>query len=160
MLYICTIDYTNMRNKHNKEDLEKAIIISTNWADVCRLLNVKPSTGAQSHLMKRAKDFGIDNPAHFLGKGSNKGKTFEKRNALEYCFKGSKEISHRLKNKLIRDGYKKEECELCGISEWRGVKTVLELDHIDSDHTNNEFSNLQILCPNCHALETRNRRKK
>ena len=27
----------------------------------------------------------------------------------------------------------------------------LELHHIDGDNTNNEFNNLLILCPNCHA---------
>ena len=29
---------------------------------------------------------------------------------------------------------------------------VLELHHIDGNHSNNELSNLTLLCPNCHAL--------
>lgn len=28
----------------------------------------------------------------------------------------------------------------------------LEVDHIDGDHTNNNESNLELLCPNCHSL--------
>ena len=32
-----------------------------------------------------------------------------------------------------------------------GKPIKLHLHHIDGDHTNNEFDNLQILCPNCHA---------
>ena len=36
---------------------------------------------------------------------------------------------------------------------------ALELHHIDGDTTNNELSNLQYLCPNCHAL-TKNYRGK
>ena len=30
-----------------------------------------------------------------------------------------------------------------------------EFDHIDGDSTNNDISNCQALCPNCHARKTR-----
>lgn len=146
-----------MRNKYTKELLEPVVKDSLTWVDVCRKLGVKPMTGAQSHLQKRAKDFGIDS-SHFLGKAYNRGKTFKKRDALEYCFNGSKVSSHTLKLRLIRDGYKESYCEKCGIDKWKGEDLPLELDHIDSDYYNNELSNLQILCPNCHAVETRKRR--
>lgn len=143
--------------KHSKEAIEKAVKESFTWADVCRKLGVKPMSGSQSYLKKRAIEMGIDD-SHFLGQASNRGKTFTRRDAKEYCYKGSKEGSHRLKKKLIRDGYKKAICEICGLSEWRGDDLPLELDHKDSDHYNNEISNLQIICPNCHAVETRKRR--
>lgn len=149
-----------MNNKYTKETIEKALIDSKTWADVCRKLNIKPASGSQTHLVKRAKYFGIDTPTYFLGKASNLGKSFKKKEALEYCKKDLKTSSHRLKIKLIRDGYKEAKCENCGLSEWMNEPIVLELDHIDSDHDNNELSNLQILCPNCHALETRKRIKK
>ncbi len=87
----------------------------------------------------------------------HKGKSFKKKGIDEYCFNGSKVNSHKLKRVLIRDGIKEEKCEMCGISEWMGHPVVLELDHIDSNHNNNELENLQILCPNCHASETRKR---
>lgn len=146
-----------MRNKYTKEKLESIIERSESWAEVCRKMGIKPSTGAQTHLTKRATEFEIST-LHFKGKSHRKGKTFKKKKAVEYCFNGSKEPSHRLKLKLIRDGLKEEKCEICGIKEWGGESVVLELDHKDSDHYNNEFDNLQILCPNCHALETRKRK--
>ena len=31
-------------------------------------------------------------------------------------------------------------------------KIPLEVHHLDGDRMNNELSNLQLLCPNCHAL--------
>ena len=43
-------------------------------------------------------------------------------------------------------------CEVCGISEWTGKKLSLECDHIDGRHTNNDPSNLRLICPNCHSL--------
>lgn len=145
-----------MRNSYTKENLEFAIKESESWADVCRKMGVKPSTGAQTYLTKRAKNFEID-ISHFKGQAHRKGKTFKKKNAIDYCFKGSKEPSDRLKKKLIRDGIKESKCEKCGIQKWYDEDLHLELDHKDSDHYNNELSNLQILCPNCHAVETRKR---
>jgi hypothetical protein len=45
-----------------------------------------------------------------------------------------------------------EKCNRCGISEWLGQKITLELEHKDGNHFNNDRQNLEILCPNCHAL--------
>lgn len=47
-----------------------------------------------------------------------------------------------------------ERCTRCGWSE-RHQKTgrvPVEVEHIDGDWQNNFFSNLTLLCPNCHAL--------
>lgn len=145
-----------MRNKYTKEQLEIAVASSTTWADVCRKLNVKPMTGSQTHIKKRAIDFGITF-IHFVGQAYNKGRTFEKKDALEYCFNGSTINSHRLKEKLIRDGYKEKRCERCALTEWLGQEIPLELHHIDGNHFNNEFKNLKICCPNCHTIEDKMR---
>jgi Zn finger protein HypA/HybF involved in hydrogenase expression len=42
-------------------------------------------------------------------------------------------------------------CNHCGISEWRGAPITLELEHKDGDNRNNERSNLECICPNCHS---------
>jgi hypothetical protein len=39
---------------------------------------------------------------------------------------------------------------------WNDKPIPLELHHKDGDHFNNELSNLQILCPNCHAQQSNN----
>ena len=39
-------------------------------------------------------------------------------------------------------------CAHCGF----GIPSVLEVAHIDCDHSNNDISNLVILCPNCHKM--------
>jgi len=39
-------------------------------------------------------------------------------------------------------------CAECG---WSVLGNVLEVHHIDQDRTNNDLSNLEILCPTCHV---------
>ena len=43
-------------------------------------------------------------------------------------------------------------CEHCGFLP--NHSSQLEVDHIDGNHYNNEFNNLQTLCANCHRLKT------
>lgn len=50
-------------------------------------------------------------------------------------------------------------CLHCSLDEWLGQKLVLELDHIDGNHSNNVRSNLRFLCPNCHSLTPTHRNK-
>jgi len=48
---------------------------------------------------------------------------------------------------LIRQNFR---CKLC-------LNTLVEIDfdHIDGYTSNNDISNCQALCPNCHAMKTR-----
>lgn len=61
---------------------------------------------------------------------------------------------------LRRRGHR---CEGCGLDQWMGKAIPLELHHVDGDSENNKDENLQLLCPNCHALtptfRNRNKRK-
>lgn len=55
--------------------------------------------------------------------------------------------------RYLREKYDNK-CQLCGwnkINECTG-KVPLQIHHIDGNHYNNEESNLQLLCPNCHSL--------
>lgn len=45
-------------------------------------------------------------------------------------------------------GYK---CNCCGISEWMGKPLTLEVNHKDGNAANNQLSNLEFLCCNCHS---------
>jgi hypothetical protein len=43
-------------------------------------------------------------------------------------------------------------CESCQLTEWLGGAIPIELHHMDGDPENNAPENLQVVCPNCHAL--------
>lgn len=48
--------------------------------------------------------------------------------------------------------YKKDTCSQCGFVPAHASQ--LDVDHIDGDRWNNDPSNLQTLCANCHRLKT------
>ena len=55
----------------------------------------------------------------------------------------------RLKKRIVLE--QNQKCNHCGIDEWNGKPIVLELEHIDGNHSNNERENLEAICPNCHS---------
>ena len=72
----------------------------------------------------------------------------------KYCGSCHKTI-YNLKDSGRNLGYrinKKDKCESCGFIPKH--KCQLDVDHIDGDKHNNEKSNLQTLCANCHRLKT------
>lgn len=44
-----------------------------------------------------------------------------------------------------------ENCGFSGVNPFTG-NSILEVHHKDGDYTNNKEENLQVLCPNCHAM--------
>lgn len=144
--------------RHTKEILEKAVLDSHSFSDVCRILGIPPATGSQSHLAKMIRKMEIDT-SHFSGKQwwkttpkSDFPAHMKKRDVCVYLVKNSTITSSRLLQKLIAAGLKEYKCERCNNTEWMGQPIPLELHHKDHDHFNNELSNLEVDCPTCHKL--------
>ena len=123
---------------------------SESLIEVCRKAGIVPTTGNYDTLKKVITNNSVD-ISHFKRVG---GTSTKKKELSEYLVKGVKVSSFKLKNRLLEEGIKEHKCENpeCGMSEWHGKPIPLELHHINGDNTDNRLENLQILCPNCHAL--------
>lgn len=67
--------------------------------------------------------------------------------------------THKVKKRLLGEGYKNHCCESCGLSEWMSSPIPLELHHKNGVRTDNSLENLELLCPNCHAFTDNYRAK-
>ena len=135
-----------------KDEVVRMVEANEPKSAICRLLGCKPIT-LNSYLSK----MGITYEGNMGMKG--KKQDAKRKTATEYISTSSV-VSSKLRKKLIEDGIKKGECEMCGNSSWLGNPLPLELHHIDGDHHNNQLTNLQDLCPNCHSLTPNHSRRK
>ena len=117
----------------SKEEIQNIVKNSTSYSEVARQIGYNGSSGINT-IKKVLIDYNIDT-SHFKGHAWNK-----RDNELSWS--------------TIRKQYfemKPYQCEECGISDWNGKPISLTIHHKDGDHFNNDFSNLIILCPNCHS---------
>lgn len=67
--------------------------------------------------------------------------------------------THKVKKRLLSEGYKQHSCESCGLSEWMLNPIPLELHHRNGVRLDNSLDNLELLYPNCHAFTDNYRAK-
>lgn len=59
--------------------------------------------------------------------------------------------TRQLRIRLVKEGIKANQCEICQATDWLGKELTIELHHIDGNPQNHSLDNLQMLCPNCHS---------
>lgn len=69
-------------------------------------------------------------------------------NVLRYGSDYKHKESRHLRDRLLEG--RNSRCERCGFD---SVPGVLEIHHADRNRRNNDFSNLTVLCPTCHAID-------
>ena len=129
-----------------KHDIRKWVDEGLPKSLIARNLNCKVDT-----LNKYLSWFGIEYHGNQGGKGV---KTFRHSHYIpfEEYIKVGKVQTNKLRIKLLKEGLKQPKCERCGNTEWEGQQIPLEVHHVDGNKDHNELDNLQLLCPNCHAL--------
>lgn len=113
----------------------------------------------KTHLGRDPLDRFGDSRAWMKGKTSNDpiyGESIKrchhKKDLSEILVRGRYVSTNHLKWRLVNEGVKEWRCENCKNTEWLNNVIPLELHHKDGDKSNNELDNLELLCPNCHAL--------
>ncbi|MEM7572087.1 MAG: HNH endonuclease signature motif containing protein [Bacteroidota bacterium] len=143
-----------MRYRYSQKELRKAVLDSFSIAEVCRKLGIKAAGGNYTTLKQKFSDWDID-ISHFRGQGWNVGLKFKpnpRKPLEEILVKGSTFQGFKLKKRLLKEGLKSAQCESCELTHWLDKSIPLELHHVNGDKHDNRISNLELLCPNCHAL--------
>lgn len=107
--------------------------------------------------------FHISDKTWAKAKGAGKIKTKEYQYPVEQVLTEKSFYGRNLvRARLLNNSILKQECYICGISEWLGKPLSLDLDHINGISDDHRLENLRMLCPNCHSqTETyRGRNKK
>lgn len=129
----------------SKEEIENFIKESRSYRDLALKLGYSNESGSAIATIKSMiQELNLD-VFHFTGQGWNK-------NNFDYSrFQYGKKIrgATMIQALTALRGWR---CENCGLTEWQGQKVPLEVHHIDGDELNSVLENLQVLCPNCHAL--------
>jgi len=132
--------------------LPEVVANSRSIAQILDKLGLKPAGGNYRSIQKMIKELNLDTSHLSLNRGWSKGLVIGPKKPLsDYLVKGKHTGSNSLRKRLLKEGVFTHQCNQCGITEWNGVPCPLELEHKDGDHLNNELSNLELLCPNCHA---------
>ena len=152
-----------MKNKCDDQEFKKIVSTHTSASSCLKTLGLKQAGGNYYSFKRRVKDLGLD-ISHFKGPGWSKGLSLgSKRPLSEYLILNepykSNIQSGQLRLRLISEGIKSKRCERCTLESWQDEPVPLELHHMNGNHDDNRIENLQILCPNCHAL-TKNYRGK
>lgn len=103
---------------------------------------------------KRAKELGVYKPNQ--GSKGIKKNSYVNHIPTEDILNGKypEYQTYKLKIRLIDEGYLEDKCQLCGWAKKpKNAKyTPCELHHKDGNPHNHIFSNLELVCPNCHSL--------
>lgn len=128
-----------------KEQLEEFVKTSYSLAEVAKKIGYNPKGGSYSTTIKEMINYYHFDTSHFTGQGWNKGNfdyfRFQKGRVIK--------TGTALKALAHKRGHR---CECCGLETWNEQPIPLQVHHKDGDRYNNEEDNLELLCPNCHAL--------
>ncbi|WP_188555882.1 HNH endonuclease signature motif containing protein [Hymenobacter glacieicola] len=144
--------------KHNitDEQFRQLVADSLSVAQVLSRLGLVPAGGNYKTVQQRIQKLALST-SHFTGSAWNCGKRYKNFGAtLELAAilvqNSTYTSTYRFRNRLLKEGMKQWECEQCKLSRWLQQPIPLELHHINGINNDHRIENLQLLCPNCHAL--------
>lgn len=142
------------KRKWTDEQFIEIVAANYSIAGVIKALGLVPAGGNYTTVNNKIKELNLDT-SHFTGRGWNIGLKFKPKKAKplsEILVEDSNYQSFKLAQRLLKERIEEHKCERGKRTEWEEVLIPLELHHINGTRTDNRLSNLQLLCPNCHAL--------
>lgn len=126
--------------KYTDDQLVEAVATSHSIRTVLEEIGLTPAEGNNETVKKHIQELNLDT-SHFLGQGILRNKThnYNTRPLDKILVHGKLENTWRLKNRLLREGLKENQCQHCGKTPCMGLPIPLELHHKDGDRTNNSL---------------------
>ncbi len=147
---------------YTDQQLRLAVENNTSIRQVIKALGLIEAGGNYETVKRRISELNL-NTDHFTGQGWNKNLKFKPNPPLDLTDllqSNTFRNSHKLRIRLLKEGIFEHKCYKCNNTKWNDLPIPLELEHIDGDRSNNDISNLTLLCPNCHAQTSTWRRRK
>lgn len=136
------------------ETFARIVSESLCYADIVRSLDLRIQ-GSNYGTLKRRISRQQLSIAHFDPWNSARRRAGSAKRVVpleQILIEGSHHGSNDLKKRLVKAGLLNYRCNVCGNEGgWQGKPLILQLDHINGDHSDNRIDNLRILCPNCHT---------
>jgi hypothetical protein len=141
------------RRRYSEDEVRAAVADSLSYAEVLRRLGLRAAGGNHRTIRKYVEDVWRIPVDHFDAQRARRSPAPARASPLaEVLVEASTYHRGHLKRRLLAEGLKRPECEICGQGEiWRGRRMSLVLDHINGVHDDHRLENLRILCPNCNA---------
>lgn len=141
----------NINVKWTVIDLQNAISSSKNFTEVYKKLGFDSISNATQKMIRRyAEELNLKLPEGFDLLLMDKQKPVRYTIDQILCENSPCSGPH-FKERLIKEGYLRNECYICSLKEWLGEPISLHMDHINGNPKDNRLENLRILCPNCHS---------
>lgn len=133
--------------KIDKVTLQKLVNNSSNRKELLDKLKITSSGDNYRKLEKLLDEYQINIPDTFIINKVDKSHL-----SNEEIFVKNSLYKRSIRDKLLSENLKEYKCEKCNRTKWEEEPIPLEVHHINGDHNDNRLENLQLLCPNCHAL--------
>lgn len=135
-----------------KEELVEFCQSSESYRELASKIGYAPDGGSAIKAVKEMiKIYQLD-VSHFKGQGHTKNLNKYRTPIERYLNNEVRITSHKLRKRLLEEGFFEYKCCCCGLKEWLNQPIPLELHHKDGNKNNNNLENLELRCPNCHCF--------